>query len=336
MKLKSSIFNLIKCFIGILLVEAILGGILFFLISTYTPLNQKISLIILIVFGVIMALLTLKSKYVTLEFTEDGKILMKHGSQERVINLKDYVISSNVINHYTNGIKTHTERFMVLDNGITTEEVKVDNFSKKDFEKIFSFIGKTTVNKIEVMKTISEKEFTIPREKILNDSKKFVKKFFLIGIILFLVLAGGMFFMMEKSSLSTKEVIFMTITGIIPFGILMVGIVGICIFYEHKKKIRKTPSTIRINKDFIQIDDNRIPMSTIESIRLTPSTYTAGFGKNAREMIIIFNDKNKKEFYLGLRSPATISKTIFLDYAEMCDMLQDTSLINNIEFIYDL
>lgn len=336
MKLKSSIFNLIKCFIGILFVEAILGGILFFVIHMYTPLDKKISLMVLIGLGILMALLTLKSKYVTLEFTDDGKIIMKHGSKERLINLKDYVISSNVINHYTNGIKTNTERFMVLDNGVTVEEVKVDNFSKKDFEKIFSLIGKTTVNKIEVMNMMTEKEFSIPREKILNDSRKVVKKFFLIGTLAFLALAAGILFMLMKSSLSHKEIVFMTISGIIPFGILMVGVIGAIIFYEHKKKTRKTPAIIRIDKDSIQIDDERIPVNTIESIRLTPSTYSSCFGKNAREMTIIFKDKNKRELYFGLKSPATVSKTIFLDYAEMCDMIQDVSLVNNVEFVYDL
>ena len=336
MKLKSSVLHLIRCFIGILFLEIILGGILFFVIYTYTSLDQKISLIVLIVLGILMALLSLKSKYATLEFTDDGKIIIRHGSKERIINLNDYVISSNVITHYTNGIKTHTERFMVLDNGAIVEEVKLDNFSKKDFEKVFSLIGKNTINKSEVMSTIIEKEFTIPRENILNDSKKVVKRFFLIGTLGFLVLAIGMFFMLRKSNLSSKEIVFMTVSGIIPFGILMVGVIGAVIFYEHKKKARKTPDVIIIDKDSIQIDENRIPLNTIESIRLTPSTYTGGFGKNAREMTIIFKDKSKRELYFGLKSPATVSKTIFLDYAEMCNMIQDVSLVNNVEFVYDL
>ena len=328
--------NIVKSIIGTVVLEVILGGILYFIINMYTSFNPRYALIILIILGIIFAIVTIRSNYTIVELFDD-RLLVTQGGKERTINYNDYEISSYVVNHSYNGVHTNAERFLRLYNGENIEDIKLHNFSKKSFEKIFSHIGKSTIDKKEVSGILIEKEFLIPKDDILKDHMKFFRRFLLIGMLGMLALGVGLVFMVRNSLMSPKEIAYIFGIGYIPFALLLIGGIGGAIYMEYRKKKKKTPYKVIVDKDYLEIDRERIPMNNIEKILTTPPGYTDGTWKNSRDMIITFRDKKgTKKLYFGVRSKMLASKKVFEQYGQMCDMIQASSVLNNVEFVYDL
>ena len=334
MKFKS---NIIKSAIGAAILEIILGGIIYLIVNIYTSFNPRYALIIIIIVGVLFAILSIKANHTVVELFDDRLTIKLGGNPVRTINFKDYDISSYVVNHSYNGIQVSTERLMRLHDGENLEEIRLHNFSKKAFEKIFSHIGKSNIDKEEVLDILVGREFFVPKKEMLNNHMKFLKGFILIASLGMLVLSVVLVLLVEKSNMPTGEVIFLFGAGFFPFTLLMVGGIGGAIYLEYRKKNKKTPYKITIDKDYLVIDGEKIFMSTIEKILATPPEYGIGTWKNSRDMTITFrNKKGIKRLYFGVRTKGWANKTTFEEYEEMCQILHQFSVINNVEFIYDL
>ena len=120
------------------------------------------------------------------------------------------------------------------------------------------------------------------------------------------------------------------------FNILMFGIPGIAIFCEYIRKGNETPERIHVDIDSINIDGKVYNMREIKKIVVTPASYEEGLiGKNFRK-IIIHTDRNKKILHLGARAVAGINKIVYEEYNELCNIIEKSAAMNDVDFIYDL
>ena len=86
----------------------------------------------------------------------------------------------------------------------------------------------------------------------------------------------------------------------------------------------------------INIDGKVYSMKEIKKIVATPASYEEGLiGKNFRK-IIIYTTKNKKILHLGSRAVAGINKIVYEEYNELCNIIEKSAVMNDVEFMYDL
>lgn len=74
----------------------------------------------------------------------------------------------------------------------------------------------------------------------------------------------------------------------------------------------------------------------IKKIVATPASYEEGLiGKNFRK-IIIHTGRNKKILHLGARAVVGINKIVYEEYNELCNIIEKSAAMNDVDFIYDL
>ena len=197
---------------------------------------------------------------------------------------------------------------------IEEKEIKLSNFSKKSFDKVLAILNKKTLDKEEIKSSLKKEIFNIPKEDILEEHMRLLKKYVILATGVAIILSSGLYFLVKKNS-GGKEMA--PLLGImILFNILMFGIPGIAIFYEYIKKGNEIPERIYVDIENINIDGKVYSMKEIKKIVATPASYEEGLiGKNFRK-IIIHTNRNKKILHLGARAVAGINKIVYEEYNE--------------------
>lgn len=334
MKYKSSFFIMVYNFIW-----TILGcvGVIFFItyvLSNFVYIRFSYLYPIGIVVLIICSIYSIVTGYITVDIGEKEVSIKSLISTKEKLEFDRYLFSSRVCTHSVNFIPTQKERFLIIFDGNVEREIKLSNFSKKSFDKVLSVLNKRTLDKEEIKETLKKEIFTIPKEDILEEHMRLLKKYIIIATGAAIVLSSGLYFLIKKNSDGRELTSFFGM--MVLFNILMFGIPGIAIFYEYIRKGNETPERIHVDIDSINIDGKVYNMREIKKIVATPASYEEGLiGKNFRK-IIIHTDRNKKILHLGARAVAGINKIVYEEYNELCNIIEKSAAMNDVDFIYDL
>lgn len=334
MKYRSSFFIMIYNFIW-----SILGcaGIIFFLayiLSIFVYIRFSYLYLIGIIAFIVCAVYSITAGYITVDIEEKEVIIKSLISKKEKLEFNRYIFSSRICTHSINFIPTQVERFLIIFDGNTEKEIKLSNFSKKSFDKVLSILNKKTLDKEEIKSSIKKEIFNIPKEDILEEHMKLLKRYIIIATGAAVILSSGLYFLVKKNSDGKEMIPFLGM--VILFNILMFGIPGLAIFYEYIKKGDETPERIHVDIDSINVDGKVYSMKVVKKIVATPASYEEGLiGKNFRK-IIIHTNKNKKILYLGARAVAGINKIVYEEYNELCSIIEKSAAMNDVEFMYDL
>lgn len=334
MKYKSSFFIMIYNFIW-----SVLGcaGIIFFLtyvLSIFVYIRFVYLYPIGIIVFIVCAIYSITTGYVTVDIGEKEVTVKNLISKKEKLEFDKYIFSSRVCTHSVNFIPIQIERFLVIFDGNAEKEIKLSNFSKKSFDKVLSILNKNTLDKEEIKSSLKKEIFNIPKEDILEEHMRLLKRYIIIATGAAVVLSSGLYVLIKKNSGGREMIQFLGMTVL--FNILMFGIPGIAIFYEYIKKGNETPERIHVDIDSINVDGKAYSMKDIKKIVATPASYEDGLiGKNFRK-IIIHTNRNKKILHLGARAVAGINKIVYEEYNELCNIIEKSAVMNDVEFIYDL
>ncbi|BBA49973.1 hypothetical protein FV113G1_03200 [Fusobacterium varium] len=334
MKYRSSFFIMIYNFIW-----TILGctGIMLFLtyiLSRFIVIRFSHLYLIGTAVLLICAIYSITAGYFVVDIGEREVTIKNLISQKEKLEFDKYVFSSRICTHSINFIPTQVERFLIIFDGNLEKEIKLSNFSKKSFDEILAVLNKKTINKEEIKNSLKKEIFNIPKEDILEEHMKLLKRYIIIAVGASIALSGGLYYLIKKNSGRNEIIPFFGM--MILFNILMFGIPGIAIFYEYLKKGNETPERIHVDMDSINIDNKIYSMKEIKKIVATPASYEEGLiGKNFRK-IIIYTNRNRRILYLGARAAAGINKVVYEEYEELCNIIEKSAIINDIDFFYDL
>lgn len=334
MKYKSSFFIMIYNFIWTIL--GCVGIMLFltYILSRFMIIRFSHLYLIGTVALLICGIYSITTGYITVDIGEKEVTIKNLISKKEKLEFDKYIFSSRVCSHSVNFIPTQIERFLIIFDGNAEKEIKLSNFSKKSFDKVLSILNKNTLDKEEIKNSLKKEVFNIPKEDILEEHMRLLKRYIIIATGAAVVLSSGLYFLIKKNSGGRGMIPFLGMTVL--FNILMFGIPGIAIFYEYIKKGKETPERIHVDVDSINVDEKVYNMKEIKKIVATPASYQEGLiGKNFRK-IIIHTNRNKKVLHLGARAVAGINKIVYEEYSELCNTIEKSAVMNDVEFIYDL
>lgn len=334
MKYKSSFFIMIYNFIWTIL--GCVGIMLFltYILSRFMIIRFSHLYLIGTIALLICAIYSITTGYITVDIGEKEVTIKNLLTKKEKLEFDKYLFSSRICTHSVNFIPTQVERFLIIFDGNLEKEIKLSNFSKKSFDEILAVLNKKTIDKEEIKNSLKKEIFNIPKEDILEEHMKLLKRYIIIAVGASIVLSGGLYHLIRKNSGGSEIAPFFGM--MILFNILMFGIPGIAIFYEYLKKGNETPERIHVDIDSINIDNKVYSMKEIKKIVATPASYEEGLiGKNFRK-IIIYTTRNKKILHLGARAVAGINKVVYEEYQELCDVIEKSAIMNDVDFIYDL
>ncbi|AVQ30847.1 DUF2909 domain-containing protein [Fusobacterium varium] len=334
MRYRSSFFIMLYNFIW-----TILGGIgimlfLTYILSKFIVIRFSYLYPIGIIIFIVCAIYSITTGYVIVNIGEREVTIKNLISKKGKLEFDKYVFSSRICTHSINFIPTQVERFLIIFDGNEEKEIKLSNFSKKSFDKVLAILNKKTLDKEEIKSSLKKEIFNIPKEDILEEHMRLLKKYVILATGVAIILSSGLYFLVKKNSGGREMAPLLGI--MILFNILMFGIPGIAIFYEYIKKRNEIPERIYVDIDNINIDGKVYSMKEIKKIVATPASYEEGLiGKNFRK-IIIYTTKNKKILHLGARAVAGINKIVYEEYNELCNIIEKSAVMNDVEFMYDL
>lgn len=334
MKYRSSFFIMIYNFMWTILGCAGIMLFLTYILSRFIDIRFSHLYLIGVVILVICAIYSITMGYIIVDIGEKEVTIRNLISKKGKLEFDKYFFSSRICTHSINFIPTQVERFLVVFDGNLESEIKLSNFSKKSFDEILALLTKKTINKEEIKESLKKEIFNIPKEDILEEHMKLLKRYIIIAIGASIALSGGLYYLIKKNSGGGEIISFFGM--MILFNILMFGIPGIAIFYEYLKKGNETPERIHVDIDSIKIDNKVYNMKEIKKIVATPASYEEGLiGKNFRR-IIIYTNGNKRIIHLGARTVAGINKLVYPEYEELCVVIEKSAIMNDVDFLYDL
>ncbi len=262
--------------------------------------------------------------------TDREVIFLKKGREYKIFPYSEYILSSYVIKHSTNGIPTGTMRQLAANNG-KKEKKYICSLTKKDFDEFMGLIlaysnkataGSDQINTGEIMNV--NREFTLNKDKILK--KVLLSKMFFFTII-FVACMVFFFTMYNYGEAGAEYFLYGGIISVIVFALM------VTMSTNFIKK--RTPDKISLRNNCIYMDDDNFNYSEIEKITLTPQSYSSG--NQNRIMRITKKDGTKVIYNLGFKAyKVNKPDQIFQKYDEFSYLLEGLFINTPGKFQYDL
>ena len=183
-----------------------------------------------IIIFIVCAIYSITTGYVIVNIGEREVTIKNLISKKGKLEFDKYVFSSRICTHSINFIPTQVERFLIIFDGNEEKEIKLSNFAKKSFDKVLAILNKKTLDKEEIKSSLKKEIFNIPKEDILEEHMRLLKKYVILATGVAIILSSGLYFLVKKNSGGREMAPLLGI--MILFNILMFGIPGIAIFYE--------------------------------------------------------------------------------------------------------
>jgi hypothetical protein len=263
----------------------------------------------------------------------DEEIIMKKILKTETFSRKEYTISSLVHKEYVNGIRNSVNRQLVfMSKGEFTKEIP--NISKKNFDEIVATIRKSQIIEDEKEDIIRFSKYKIPKEKMLEEHKAFMKKFFVIVSIAMAIIT---IFILIKVNENTPQLITpLFVMHLVLVISLLFLVPGITIIVTYSKKKKTIPSDVIITTTSVRVDDREFLLKELDKVIAYPPSYQGNVMGNGLNKIYLVKGHKKTFINLGPTLPVGIYKTIFQDYEKLVNELEIVCLKNKTDFILDL
>lgn len=322
----------------ILLAGIITSAIIFCIVFTIIGINMQDSNAVVyssIITLVVFLLIIYRVFGIPLEYIVNDKevIFMRKGKEFKKFPYSDYILSSYVMKHSTNGIPTNTSRFLVADDG-KKEKKFVCALSKKDFDEfmglIIAYSNRSFSDSVTVKQGNRPETSNVNKEYFLNKEKIFKKLLYLksAGFTIIAILCVVIGFILLGTGEAGAEFLFIgAIICMIIFFLVLLSSVA------HVKKT--TPERVSIRNNAIYIDDVILNFSEIEKISITPHSYY--HGSPNRILRIAKREGGQVYYTLGFKVDK-VGKidSVFPQYDEFSFLLEGIFMNTPGKFQYDL
>ncbi len=329
-------------FIGASLIVSILAFILVKYIMTIVPPVLLYQEFIIPVFIGICAgfLIVITDQLVTVEIDDESFTYTKGNKSEKYP--LDAFAGTNIVNHYTNGAYSGSDRYLKFKKPNGTIKQIVVPFKEDEFSDIVSLITKNRrsdeeteeiSNKIRESFSTGER-IDIPKDAFAQAFKSSSRTRIIIGIIFVVI------------SVATCVVAFLKLD--LAFFIAVAVLVGffgpalaVSIYFygrkETKKALSDTPSYVSFEPSNLIFENDKYDASDIRKIVAVPFSYDWLKRGEVEFRTIVITDSNFSEHrYCFGRAPKDDKKMVFEGYKDLICLLEAWCFANNIEIRYKL
>lgn len=270
----------------------------------------------------------------------DQEVAVRRGKRNRGVFSRDsHTFTSSVLVERAQFIfRIRTLRHLVVvdaDGG--SIKLELPNLAKNTFNLLMADLWKTDAVPAATgpvaaggnESPIPDADFVIPREAMLKEYRRSV-----YGVCCLVPLGGVILAGYAWIADSGFPLLTMFLAGSAGF-LILAGIPIIITLIAYIQKGRSIPSAIAVTQEAIVVDGQSWPYSAIGKITVTPPEYKGAKFAN-RRVLTLETDYGKKTCDLGYRRPSGVLRTVFVDYAALCDALQTAAENRKIPFIYDL
>lgn len=267
-------------------------------------------------------------RFVLVNVDEDEVVIRPSLRRGKKFSRAEYVFTSRFRTFSYKNIPLWTRRFLIADDGRQRTEVLLPNFTQRSFSLLMAGLREPSGVESTDVRAITA-EFVFPKAKMLAEYRRFI---LLVLAAIFAVMAAQFFVlgsMTSKDSLAERLFIFGS-----AFCVLVL-VFGTPMFLSYRGKIRRIPERVSIRNGVLSIDDITVQLADIRQITATPATYgIVAFG-SARE-ITVETDWGRVQCNCGMRSSGRILKTVFGEYAELCQTLEQVAVASGLSLVYSL